>query len=449
MSLLNKVLRDLEHRRAGDETASPGVTGVKAVAAPAGRRRSMVLLGVCALVAVAVAAVTHELPGFWRLPSERGPRVIPMEKPAEPKVVVTPNGASADDPIVSMPVPAAAESALPQEKVAPETTLLRALRIAEEIETPIKSDSEHPPVAASVAPPLSPTTGAQAVRVVDNALQLESRPKAEPTSQTPGAVSLPAKGARAGHSSVAMAANSLPHANEVSVGARSPSLPATGQSTARSLASSSDVSVAAIEKNVREPDAGQRAAQAVETGLQSMARKQYAEAQRAFHAALALDPRNDRARQALLSALLAMDDRQAAEPIADEGMLQGVAKVGFALVSARLKLERGAVKEALAVLERERAAGAAHADYLALWGNALSREARYGEAAQMYAAAVERAPVNPAHHIGLGYALRNDGQFASAYAVFQSVAEMPGLSPQLADLVEQQLGSLQRLIVKR
>lgn len=422
MSLLNKMLRDLEHRRADDAVDTAELAGVKAVE-PSGqaRRRPVLWLALVLAAAAGAAVFSQHLPGFnWSPKENRAPPV--------PKLAALADKSSAPGPAPAVVAPADASAAVTVNDAAtdargapaPETTLLRELRIAADIETPIREPDIGTAAPGNGAVPVRAAqveaggAAPQAVLESDNGANTrESRSSARPLRTAP---SKNAARVAIGESAVALA------------------LPSTA---------------AGIDVSPRAPDARQRANDAIESGLQAFGRKQYVEAQRAFRGALELEPANDRGRQALLSALLATDDKRAAEAAADEGVLQGTAKVGFALVSARLKLERGAAKEAIAVLERERAAGARHADYQALWGNALSREARYAEAVQRYASAVELAPASAAHHVGLGYALRNDGQFASANAVFQSVAEMPGLSPQLADLVEQQLAALQRLVVKR
>ncbi len=201
-----------------------------------------------------------------------------------------------------------------------------------------------------------------------------------------------------------------------------------------------------IEKNVREPNARERAHAALESGLMAIRRKANAEAEQLFLASIAADSSFDRGRQALLSLLLDAQNKPMAEAVALDGVVHGSAKAGFAMISARLKLERGAVKDALSLLVQERAAGASNPDYLALWGNALAREQRHAESAQKYSEAIALAPKNPAYHIGLGYAFRNDGQYAAAYTAYQSVSEMEGISAPLANLAQQQLQSLQRVL---
>lgn len=397
MSLLNKMLRDLERRRGAEAPPSVAVEGVVPVAhATKSRKRVFALLVLLGIAGTVAALLTHDLPAFWRPSSsgvKRAASKVTIRQSVAAPAPVQPSTAAQPAPI---PPGGQVSADAPAQVAAPD--LHGELRLADEIVTPIGGGRQVRLAgdAAAAREAVQADGGAKAARA------LAPPPDAATTTPTP--------------------------------------LAAPAQSRA---------APGAIEVSARQPDARQRAHAAVENGLQAMARKQYAEAQRAFTAALEWNAGDDRARQALLSALLAQDDRKGAELVADEGALSAGAKAGFALVAARLKLERGAVKDALAVLERERAAGAGHADYQALWGNALARDGRHGEAARLYAAAVELAPTNPAHQIGLGYALRNDGQFASALEVFQSVAQTPGLSPQLADLVEQQLTSLRRLTVRR
>jgi tetratricopeptide (TPR) repeat protein len=194
------------------------------------------------------------------------------------------------------------------------------------------------------------------------------------------------------------------------------------------------------------PTARERAQEALEQGLLALRKKERATAGKFFRAAVVADPTFDRGRQALISLLLEADLKDSAEALAVDGIAQGAAKATFALIAARLKLEHGAAKDAIALLEQEQAGGKSNADYLALWANALTREHRFREAAAKYADAVALAPTNPAHQVGLAYALRNDGQYVAAHEVFSRVHAMEGINPQLANLVDLQLQSLRRFL---
>jgi len=386
MSLLNKVLRDLDRRKAGPDQPVAPIAGIQPVAPPPRQRRATVWLLTAALAGVAVW-------GAWTFTD------VPARAPAPVQhvAVASPQAPQPAAPSTTM-------EAVPSEQVATatppraeeETPLLnQGLRLVAEIISPIRTVVAVKPEVVTTAKP---------VRAKVAAAPVES-PPASPSS--------------------VLAAN-----------VQTPTMP-------------EPLLVAVIEKNATPPTAREQARGIVEEGLQAVLQKRPEEAMQRFREALELDPTYDRGRQALLSALITAQDKPGAEMVADEGVIHGQSRVGFALVAARLKLERAAVKQALAVLERERVAGARHPDYMALWGNALARESRHSEAARMYGVAIELAPTNPAHHVGLAYALRNDGQYASAYAVFESVLAMPGLTAQLADLVNQQIGALQRLIVQR
>lgn len=386
MSLLNKVLRDLDRRKAENDHPIAPVAGIQPVAPPPRQRRTTVWVLTVALAGVAAW-------GVWNYPAVRSSAPAPVQQvalaPAQvpQSAVSAPTSEALIGEELEEPVVAKAEG---------ETPLFhQGLRLVAEIITPIRAVVSVKPEVGSTSKP---------ARAKD----------AGSTGQTPAA-----------SPSSVLAAN-----------VQTPAMP-------------EPLLVAAIEKNATPPTAREQARDIVEEGLQNALQKRPEEAVQRFRQALELDPAYDRGRQALLSALITAQDKPGAELVADEGVIHGQARVGFALVAARLKLERGAVKQALAVLERERVAGARHPDYMALWGNALARESRHSEAARMYGIAIELAPNNPAHHVGLAYALRNDGQYASAYAVFESVLAMPGLTSQLGDLVNQQIGALQRLIVQR
>ncbi|MFN0313620.1 MAG: hypothetical protein ACKVQA_01085 [Burkholderiales bacterium] len=374
MSLINKVLKDLERRHATPAEGSMAGLNVRALpAAPSALSGRNIVI-----VVLLAAGILGGLFGTTRL-SWFTPRAAP--KIHEPAKVM-----QASPPAPQAPVPSPVNMPDAVEASAKTTVQSGELRLDDELRVPETQASvvgtkpilvAHLPSKVKAAPPLLPV-----------------RPEPE--------TGLPKK--------------------------------------------ARDEGPVAIEKNVLEPNARERAKAALESGLEALGRKAQDEAQQFFIASIAADPRFDRGRQALLSLLLGAQNKAMAEAVALDGAAHGQVKATFAMIGARLQIERGALKEALALLEQERAVGASNPDYLAMWGNALAREQRHGESANKYSEAIALAPKNPAYHVGLGYALRNDGQYAAARAAFQRVSEMEGIGTALSNLAQQQLQSLDRVL---
>lgn len=379
MSLINRVLKDLEARRAAPTSPELSRIGVQPLPRTTKARRVVMLTALLVAVFLGVYLGSFKLPKLSR-------DVTSLPKPA-PSIVTAPQTIVRDE---SPPSPPAAPTG---------------------IDAPVQNEVLPTPAADlrvdyEVARTPSPETGVEPVKATQNSLR-EARP----------------------------------HQRQ-----RSPSV---GTETAKSSPSSApapvDSTSGPIEKSMLQASGHEQAEKFLEDGLRAMRKKNLADAQKAFHDAVTADQEFDTARQALVSSLLESGDKVAAEAMAEEGTAHGNARAMFALIAARLKLERGANKEALIGLEAQAESGSRYPDYLALWGNALAREQRQAEAARKYEQAIELAPTNPTYHVGMAYALRNDGQFAAAYAAFQAASDLPNLSPQLSEFVQQQINSLRRL----
>ncbi len=197
-----------------------------------------------------------------------------------------------------------------------------------------------------------------------------------------------------------------------------------------------------IDKQMRPLSSSARAESDFRRGMSLLQQGRVQEAEAAWRSALDADPSHEQARQALLGALLEGGRRAEAEALLQEGLRANPRQVSLAMLLARLQLDRGAQQEALDTL----LAGLPNAqwspDYLAMTAAVLARASRHHEAAALYQAALRIGPNNAVWTMGLGLALRADGQPREALAAFERARELKTLNPDLQAYVERQIREL-------
>jgi MSHA biogenesis protein MshN len=176
----------------------------------------------------------------------------------------------------------------------------------------------------------------------------------------------------------------------------------------------------------------QRAAALIERG-------RIEEATASLRSAVALDPRNEAARQTLAVLLIESRALDEAETVLADGLRLNPAQANFALVLARLRLDRGDPGGALAVLREHGAAAAANPEYRAFVAALLQRLGRHGEAIDEYQAALKLAPQVGVWWVGLGLAQESAERPKDAADAFRQAKAVGNLSPNLADFVDRKL----------
>lgn len=161
-----------------------------------------------------------------------------------------------------------------------------------------------------------------------------------------------------------------------------------------------------------------------------------------YEAALRLNPGYDAARQALAALLLESKRGAEAERILHEGIKNRPEQAGFAMLLARLQVERGAVGEALATLEKSLPFANRQADYQAFLAALLQRQNRHDEAIAHYEIVLQLAPNNGIWLMGYGISLRAVQRSAEAKDAFKRALESQMLSPELREFVQQKLKGL-------
>lgn len=389
MSLVNKMLRDLDARRAGENerTALPAaVTPLAARQAPAPLWPKLVVAG---LIAVASSAAAWK---YWGASSAPPPPQAVAPSPA-PGGGVAPEVASAPvlaavSPAPTFPGanPAEAVSAAPGKSEAP------------------KHERDVGPKSAASPPASRPEPRAkQEPRPEAKAgATLESRAASEPL---PPVATSPAKPLMKG------APGSLPPADASS----------------------------RIDKQERVPTPAERAEAFYRQGREAQRAGRADEALTSYQAALAVFPEQAAARQALAALLIEARRWEAAEQVLREGIELPAARLASTLTLARVLVERSQAAAALELMEKQAASGERNAEYQGFLAVLLNRAGRAHEAAERYQAATRLAPGEARWWAGLGIALEADGQGAAAREAYLKARSLPGLPPELAQHIEQRL----------
>jgi MSHA biogenesis protein MshN len=397
MSLINRMLQELDARR--PDNAASSVHGEQIRAVPVRRGIHPAWWIAAALAVMLVSVVTWvllrptEVPAFKpRLPLKLD-RELEAQAPAAPKTIQTPV-------VIPTNVP---DSVIPGQQTA------------------------------------SPDSSGM------------DKDKAESVSSANAAVSMPAKPEERPPVATAMASKSQTKESSI----QPPSeLARKSAADKRKNALVEDAPVAkaeprtrqepasAIAKQMKEPSPQQRAENEYRKGLTAMQQGRWTEAIAAFEQALQLDPRNAGARHALIGALIDVKRTDEALRRAREGLTQDPAQPGLAMIQARLQMEKGELASAIETLERALPYGSDRADYQAFLAALLQRDRRHKEAIDHYLAALKTAPQNGVWWMGAGISLQADSRLPEAREAFKRAKSTGSLTPELTAFVDGRLAQL-------
>lgn len=167
-----------------------------------------------------------------------------------------------------------------------------------------------------------------------------------------------------------------------------------------------------------------------------------ADAMAGYETALRLDAGHEAARQALVALLLEGKRNADAEKVLLEGLNSKPENTGFTMLLARLQVERGALEQATATLEKSLPFADTQADYRAFLAALLQRQNRNEEAISHYQIVLQHAPGNGVWLMGYGISLQAMKRNAEAKDAFKRALDTQTLSPELQSFVQQRLKGL-------
>ena len=161
-----------------------------------------------------------------------------------------------------------------------------------------------------------------------------------------------------------------------------------------------------------------------------------------YENALLADPTYKPARRAWVGLLVSLKRNDEAEQVLQRGLRHDPHDTAFAMILARLQVERNAVPLALETLQKTLPFAEGQADYQSFVAALLQRQSRHDEAIAHYQIALKLVPNNGLWLMGMGISLQAMQRKEEARDAYQRALAAKGLSAQLQAYVQQKLKEL-------
>ncbi len=161
-----------------------------------------------------------------------------------------------------------------------------------------------------------------------------------------------------------------------------------------------------------------------------------------YEAALLIDSSYKEARRAWVGLLIGLKRNDDAERVLQKGMKRDPHDASFAMLLARLQVERKADTLALETLQKALPYAEDQADYQAFLAALLQRQGRHDDAIAHYQIALKLVPANGIWLMGIGISLQATQRTADAREAYQRALASNTLSPQLLAFVQARLKEL-------
>ncbi len=211
-----------------------------------------------------------------------------------------------------------------------------------------------------------------------------------------------------------------------------PSAPAVARE-----AGETPVAQSRIEKQPRTPVASEASDAEYRKGMNAIKRGSAGEASTSLRAALRIEPGHLAARQALLSILVDQKQWDEAQAVGTEGLALDPKQAGWAMLVARLQVERGDMPAAIKTLDEHTQYAERNADYLGFHALLLQKVKRLPEAIERYRSALALKPGEGRWWYGLGLALEASQRSVEAKEAYAQARASTNLPADLAAAAEQ------------
>ncbi|MGV7207482.1 tetratricopeptide repeat protein [Oxalobacteraceae bacterium A2-2] len=439
MSLINKMLQDLDARGGAGAQGGPHQAELKAVPR-AERERSPALLGAAAAGIAAVAVAGWLGWRYWHNKPAAPPPAVTQVK-AVPPPQAADLAAQAASPTVQAAAPAAAPAvASDTAPVSVQGVTLGASQASAPGSAPARAAAvpQPGPQAANRAPAAHAQDALAAGAVMQDRHADTGRSTARATPKH-----------AAGRSSAGGAGDGVDGAPQTAARSKAdkagaqPALAQAGEgAAARGRRKATPAAADAADTGRQNLSPAQLSEGSYRRGLAALQEGRSSEALGHLERALEVDPRNEAARQTYISLLL--EQRRPEDAIRQLRLALGIdpRQPGLAMVLARLQLERGG--PALDTLMRTLPYADSSPEYQAFVAGVLQREQRHDEAAERYRAALKLSPQNGVWWMGLGISLQAGGHAPEAREAFQRARNGKGMTAELQAFVDRKLEQLSR-----
>jgi MSHA biogenesis protein MshN len=394
MSVINQMLQDLEKRRAGaaEGAAMPNQVRPLPAAPETAGRPLLVGIGVAALILLCAAI------WWW---SKSAPRVS----------LTTPPLALVQAPVAAEP-PATQTRPIPAPPAAPASTptpAIAAKAVEDKLAHIEKKLPPRPAPIAAAAPTAANKTPSPVLALPPPTL-----------NKTPTPAPIPP----------VMTLAEAPAATEPVT--RSEPLPKPR----------TDFAQGSIDKRARPASPRERAEAEYRRATAALSQGRAEEAEESLRAALAEDATFDAARQALVGVLVEQKRVDEAKKLLQDYLNSRPNHLGFAMLLARLQLDRGDGTGAIATMQHTLPYAGDNADFLGFSAAVLQRAGHHPEAVDQYRAALRLKPDAPVWWMGLGISLQASDHNSDALDAYKQALSGGSLSPELQTFVEQKIKQL-------
>lgn len=194
-----------------------------------------------------------------------------------------------------------------------------------------------------------------------------------------------------------------------------------------------------VDKQIKQVSVQQQADNEFRRASGLMQQGRVNEALAGYEAALQLDAGHDAARQAMVGLLLENKRNADAERVLQDGLKHNPKHSGFAMLLARLQVERNELALALETLQKALPYADQQPDYQAFVAALLQRQGRHKEAITHYQIALQLSPNSGVWLMGLGISLQAVQRNEEARDAFKRAIESRTLSAELQAFVKQQI----------
>lgn len=214
------------------------------------------------------------------------------------------------------------------------------------------------------------------------------------------------------------------------------------RSAGPAVASTATVEAGKIERRANTTP-GERAESEFRRAVNLVNQGRIAEGMDGLRNVLKISPMHETARQTLVALLLEAKRVDDAAVVLQEGLALNPENTGFAMLLARILVERNDISGALAVLQKHAAPPDRNADFHAFAAALYQRLNRHKEAIEQYQAALRLAPSAGIWWVGLGMSYQAVDRPKEALEAFNTAKSAGSLAPDLIGFVDQRLKQLQ------
>ncbi len=194
-----------------------------------------------------------------------------------------------------------------------------------------------------------------------------------------------------------------------------------------------------VDKKIKQASVQQQADNEFRRANGLMQQGNINEALAGYGAALQLDAGHVSARLAMAGLLLENKRNADAERVLQDGLKHNPKHSGFAMLLARLQVERNELALALETLQKTLPYAGQQADYQAFVAALLQRQGRHKEAIMHYQIALRLSPNSGVWLMGLGISLQAEQRNEEARVAFMRAIESHTLNAELQAFVKQQI----------